>query len=629
MPSSSLDLRRESQTSVENQPDLLEPFPSIESQLSPSTQDRDQWDEHAGEGNERERALIERMDRGSSLSPGLDPDIELLMKRTGSLQFTEQGQLKYFGTTSNVHFLRTATPFHPHLTHGDTPESWLDRAGVGHTVPREVEDHLIRLYFAWENPYFNVVEQDVFMNARRQALSEERAEGGSLASWYSDLLVNAMCSWGALFTDTEFPGLPSPLHDFFISRARALLERDIDNPTIATVQALAMMSGSEASRSRDSRGWLYDSMAAQLAHHLGLHLDVEHYIQSNDMSRQEGNVRSTAFWGTYVIDLAWSYYLGRLTMPVADVNRVPVRMPDQQKSWPPQFWDNYTNHSMGGHIPVDRYIDPVSTMWEYHLKLCFIMERLQRAFYDKHTGSITQLQAHTSAATTALETWLESLPPILTIDTTNTTNPKPYLPRILVLHTQYHEAMIFANHPFITMPRTGQSHDSRRKYIHAAREITRIAQIYDKLWSLRRINIQGIHHMFTASMVHLYIACTSGSRETHARAVEDLEICCTAIRGVSKSYWLAVWQLRSIDRVRQVWYEMLESHSHAHGQDQDRQTQISQNQNDRPDSHDRWAAIEAAIQKAMVTPNGEGMLWFDTWMQMQSISVDPFAMGVA
>ena len=376
-------------------------------------------------------------------------------------------------------------------------------------------------------------------------------------------------------------------------------------------------------------------MAAQLAHHLGLHLDVEHYIQSNEMSRQECNVRSTAFWGTYVIDLAWSYYLGRLTMPVADVNRVPVRIPDQKKSWPPQFWDNYTDQSMGDQIPVDRYIDPISTMWAYHLKLCFIMERLQRAFYDKHTGSITQLQAHTSTATTALEIWLESLPPILKIDTTNTTNPSPYLPHILLLHTQYHEAMIFANHPFITMPQTGQSNNSRRKYIHSAREITRIAQIYDKLWSLRRINIQGIHHMFTASMVHLYIACTSGSREMHARAVEDLGVCCEAIRGVSKSYRLAVWQLRSIDRVRQVWYEMLESHSHGQGQGQDSQAQICQNQDDRPDDRDRWAAIEAVIQKAMVpceesTPNGEGMLWFDTWMQMQSISaIDPFAMGVA
>lgn len=194
-------------------------------------------------------------------------------------------------------------------------------------------------------------------------------------------LIRRRCSWGALFSDKEFPGLPNPLHDFFISRARALLERDIDNPTIATVQALAIMSGSEASRSRDSRGWLYISMAAQLAHHLGLHLDAGHYIQPNEMTQQEGNIRSTAFWGTYVIDLAWSYYLGRLTMPVADSNRIPVRTPGQRQLGPPPIWEDYVDDSLGLQTPIKQYVDPVATMWEYQLKLSFAMERLQRALY--------------------------------------------------------------------------------------------------------------------------------------------------------------------------------------------------------------------------------------------------------
>lgn len=184
------------------------------------------------------------------------------------------------------------------------------------------------------------------------------------------------CSWGALFTDRIIPEIPGSLHDFFILRARALLERDIDNPTIATVQTLAMMSGSEASKGRDSRGWLYDSMAAQLAHHLGLHLDVEHYVRSNDMSRQDANARSTAFWGTYVIDTAWSYYLGRLTMPVAGVNRIPVRTPAENQTGPPRYWEEYTDERM---FSLQRYVEPLASMWEHQLKLCYIMERLQKA----------------------------------------------------------------------------------------------------------------------------------------------------------------------------------------------------------------------------------------------------------
>lgn len=144
---------------------------------------------------DREQALIERMDQGNSLSPGLDPDIELLMKRTSSLQFSEHGQLKYFGTTSNVHFLRTAIPFRLQGHNPSDPGpsgSLLELVNVPKSVPRELEDHLINLYLAWENPYFRVVDEDAFMAARRQVLSSPDPENVPPPSWYSELLVNAM-----------------------------------------------------------------------------------------------------------------------------------------------------------------------------------------------------------------------------------------------------------------------------------------------------------------------------------------------------------------------------------------------------------------------------------------------------
>lgn len=186
-----------SRAAYQDQSEIYTPLETPSNAASPSLsltrrdQDQIQAEEETG-GDDRERVLIERMDRGSSLSPGLDPDIELLVKRTGSLQITEQGQLKYFGATSNVHFLKTAIPFYPHITHGDTPEAWLNRSGLGHIVPSQVEDHLIRLYFVWENRYFNVVEEEAFLETRRRVLSGFPPESGSLAPCYSQLLVNAM-----------------------------------------------------------------------------------------------------------------------------------------------------------------------------------------------------------------------------------------------------------------------------------------------------------------------------------------------------------------------------------------------------------------------------------------------------
>jgi hypothetical protein len=45
--------------------------------------------------------------------------------------------------------------------------------------------------------------------------------------------------------------------EFFSARAKALLDIEMDSPTIATVQALVVMSASEAALTRDARGWLY------------------------------------------------------------------------------------------------------------------------------------------------------------------------------------------------------------------------------------------------------------------------------------------------------------------------------------------------------------------------------------
>lgn len=156
---------------------------------------KDQEESTAGDADDREKALIERIDGGNHLTSGLDPEMELLVKRTGSLQFTEHGQLKYFGTTSNVHFLQTAIPFQPRFNtvgFGDSHQTWLERAGVGYTFPREVEDHLIKLYFTWQNPYFNVVDRETFIAARARTLSGYHSNEGSTSSCYSELLVNAM-----------------------------------------------------------------------------------------------------------------------------------------------------------------------------------------------------------------------------------------------------------------------------------------------------------------------------------------------------------------------------------------------------------------------------------------------------
>ena len=45
--------------------------------------------------------------------------------------------------------------------------------------------------------------------------------------------------------------------EFYSARAKALLNIEMNSPTVATVQALVIMSATEAAFTRDARGWLY------------------------------------------------------------------------------------------------------------------------------------------------------------------------------------------------------------------------------------------------------------------------------------------------------------------------------------------------------------------------------------
>ena len=75
------------------------------------------------------------------------------------------------------------------------------------------------------------------------------------------LVVDAptRCAMGAnlALAEGECLDLPEPAPEFFSARAKALLDIEMDSPTVATVQALVVMSASEAAFTRDARGWLY------------------------------------------------------------------------------------------------------------------------------------------------------------------------------------------------------------------------------------------------------------------------------------------------------------------------------------------------------------------------------------
>jgi hypothetical protein len=72
------------------------------------------------------------------------------------------------------------------------------------------------------------------------------------------LTTTNRCSLGAAFETRYHPSFvtfPKSLVEYFGDRAKALLEIELDSPSVATVQVLVIGNG------QDTRGWLYSGMS--------------------------------------------------------------------------------------------------------------------------------------------------------------------------------------------------------------------------------------------------------------------------------------------------------------------------------------------------------------------------------
>ena len=118
-----------------------------------------------------------------------DEVISQISERMGSLQVADDGELRYFGATSNLNLLDEALQQNhygtePIRSRGKDKE---DDARLGQPVDSALITHLISLYFTWHDPAFHVVDRRMYEEERKLY------EGGTDDSkFYSETLTNSM-----------------------------------------------------------------------------------------------------------------------------------------------------------------------------------------------------------------------------------------------------------------------------------------------------------------------------------------------------------------------------------------------------------------------------------------------------
>ncbi|KAL4933744.1 transcription factor domain-containing protein [Aspergillus undulatus] len=445
--------------------------------------------------------------------------IEQISHRIGTLKIAGDGHLRFFGATSNLNLVDVSATQQRQRPDARTVrhdgQDILNHLRVGQLVDQTLEDHLLELYFTWQNCSTYVVDKEMYYTARRN-WREEFDD----TPFYSEVLTNAMCAIGSAFEARYHPTFitfPKSLSEFFADRAKALLEIELDSPCVATVQALVILSCHEGASNRDARGWLYSGMSMRLAFDLGLHLDMTPYVEKGDMSAFEADVRRIAFWGSYTADHFWGFYLGRpFRMNAGDIT-VPKPASGltvgKEGTWQPYGLPaSASQEAFGFGVGVNGELkNPNELISRQFAVLWEIISPLGHVLYGCSDIPRHELQRFCHRVTDDLFAWRANLPSILDVDLEDDATPK--LPHLLMLHLQYHQIVIFTHRPWVSKsyiqprsPRQGPGYTHARKMcIESSIAIARLLHIYERHYSFRRMNNQVVSMIFSAALILLYV----------------------------------------------------------------------------------------------------------------------------
>ncbi|KAL2866650.1 transcription factor domain-containing protein [Aspergillus lucknowensis] len=457
--------------------------------------------------------------------------IEQISHRIGTLKIAGDGHLRFFGATSNLNLVDVSATQQRQRPDARTVrhdgQDILNHLRIGQPVDQALEDHLLELFFTWQNPSTYIVDKEMYMTARlkwREELDD--------TPFYSEVLTNAMCAVGSAFEARYHPTFitfPKSLSEFFADRAKALLEIELDSPCVATVQALAILSCQEGASNRDARGWLYSGMSMRLAFDLGLHLDMTPYVERGDMSAFEADVRRIAFWGSYAADHFWGFYLGRPFRVNAGDITVPKPasglVAGKEEIWRPYGLPaNQRAFSNALRNPNELISRQFAVLWEIISPLGHVLYGLtplsyqvRLTFYRYGCSDIPrhELQRFCKRVTDDLFAWKAGLPSTLDINLADDRTTR--LPHLLMLHLQYHQIVIFTHRPWVSKsyiqprsPRQGPGyHHARKMCIESSIATTRLLHIYEKHYTFRRMNNQVVSIIFSAALILLYVTIST------------------------------------------------------------------------------------------------------------------------
>lgn len=399
----------------------------------------------------------------------------------------ELGEVHFFGGTSNLFVIKNNNRRDSH-----SPSDLWDTNLIGAQRNRETSYHynkdtvdcLLELYWKWQNSFIPVVDKDVFM--------EHMIKGGK---YYSDLLLNAILSHGAPFSDFKhLKGKDGSSGSCYVDEIEKILLSELQKPNITTVQALVILASRDAAFSNsNSRGWVYNGMASRMAIDLGLHLNCQNLCDEGRISSEDLKIREKTFWACFLADNCWSAYVGR--PPLLNESLVGIKPPSRLC-----FKANDSNQYKSVYAR-ELYNQPQTlhqdSCFAESIVLCKILTRIMLSIYHS-PGEISKGHASNLVIdlNNELESWEKTLPDGLKVIYHGINAPP-----VLLLNAFFHAIVIYVFRPFMGSHLNGLN--PVEKCNSSANTIMEILAVYRRDYSLRHIMNLASHFIFTAVSVQM------------------------------------------------------------------------------------------------------------------------------
>ncbi|EAW13913.1 fungal specific transcription factor domain-containing protein [Aspergillus clavatus NRRL 1] len=186
------------------------------------------------------------------------------------------------------------------------------------TDANQLVSHLVSLYFTWDHPLLQIVDQKLFLQHMKAGVAD--------SEFCTPLLANSMLAMASAYSD--FPDVFAVPREIasrgqhFYREADRLWRAEEGRASLANIQAVALMSYVLRSQGKGQSGWLMLRQAVQLAQDFGL-FHRSRALLEHGVTTDQQHVAAITAWGLFIMNSLVSMDLHRvadLKLPIAELH---------------------------------------------------------------------------------------------------------------------------------------------------------------------------------------------------------------------------------------------------------------------------------------------------------------------